>query len=130
MTHSTSTDHTVMATMRLLHGPVNRSPWHQHEQHEQRPACQPNHAPQLSQLQHVACLSFPCALVVVQVVIKSQILAGGRGLGKFTNGLQGGVHIAKASEAAALAKRMLGGTLVTKQSGAAGAGAEAAGGVL
>ena len=28
-----------------------------------------------------------------QVVVKSQILAGGRGLGKFTNGFQGGVHI-------------------------------------
>ena len=25
--------------------------------------------------------------------MKSQILAGGRGLGKFTNGFQGGVHI-------------------------------------
>lgn len=55
-----------------------------------------------------------------EVVIKSQILAGGRGLGKFTNGLQGGVHIAKAAEAAELAKKMLGGTLVTKQSGPAG----------
>ena len=29
----------------------------------------------------------------LQVVVKSQILAGGRGLGKFTNGFQGGVHI-------------------------------------
>jgi hypothetical protein len=56
----------------------------------------------------------------VQVVIKSQILAGGRGLGSFTNGLKGGVHIAKATEAAELAKKMLGGTLVTKQTGAAG----------
>lgn len=27
------------------------------------------------------------------VVIKAQILAGGRGLGSFTNGFQGGVHI-------------------------------------
>ena len=55
-----------------------------------------------------------------QVVIKSQILAGGRGLGKFTNGLQGGVHICKAAEAPALAQKMLGGTLVTKQTGLKG----------
>ena len=27
-----------------------------------------------------------------QLVIKAQVLAGGRGKGKFTNGLQGGVH--------------------------------------
>ena len=56
----------------------------------------------------------------VQVVIKSQILAGGRGLGKFTNGLQGGVHIAEKSKALELAKQMLNGTLVTKQTGPAG----------
>lgn len=55
-----------------------------------------------------------------EVVIKSQILAGGRGLGKFTNGLQGGVHICKAEEAMGLAQKMLGSTLVTKQTGAAG----------
>ena len=33
-----------------------------------------------------------------EIVIKSQILAGGRGLGTFTNGLQGGVHVIKTSE--------------------------------
>mmetsp|Transcript_18381 Transcript_18381/g.38574 ORF Transcript_18381/g.38574 Transcript_18381/m.38574 type:complete len:424 (+) Transcript_18381:115-1386(+) len=55
-----------------------------------------------------------------EVVIKSQILAGGRGLGKFTNGLQGGVHIIPTSEVADYASKMLGGTLVTKQSGPAG----------
>jgi len=55
-----------------------------------------------------------------QVVIKSQILAGGRGLGKFTNGLQGGVHIINTSEVKEYASKMLGGTLVTKQSGPAG----------
>lgn len=54
------------------------------------------------------------------MVIKSQILAGGRGLGTFTNGLQGGVHIIKTSEVGEYAGRMLGGTLVTKQSGPAG----------
>ena len=32
-----------------------------------------------------------------EVVVKSQILAGGRGLGTFTNGFQGGVHIVAAS---------------------------------
>ena len=33
-----------------------------------------------------------------EVVIKSQILAGGRGLGTFANGFQGGVHVIKTSE--------------------------------
>ena len=28
------------------------------------------------------------------VVVKAQVLAGGRGMGKFKNGFQGGVHIA------------------------------------
>jgi succinyl-CoA synthetase beta subunit len=56
------------------------------------------------------------------VVIKSQILAGGRGLGKFAgpNGLQGGVHIIPTSETRDYASQMLGQTLVTKQSGPAG----------
>ncbi|CAD7702009.1 unnamed protein product [Ostreobium quekettii] len=55
-----------------------------------------------------------------EVVLKSQILAGGRGLGKFMNGLQGGVHICKTDEAPGLAKQMLGSTLVTKQTGPGG----------
>eukprot|EP00586_Coscinodiscus_wailesii_P013005 CAMPEP_0172497712 /NCGR_PEP_ID=MMETSP1066-20121228/104090_1 /TAXON_ID=671091 /ORGANISM="Coscinodiscus wailesii, Strain CCMP2513" /LENGTH=427 /DNA_ID=CAMNT_0013270643 /DNA_START=81 /DNA_END=1364 /DNA_ORIENTATION=+ len=60
-----------------------------------------------------------------EVVIKSQILAGGRGLGKFKDedgvpGLQGGVHIVKTSEVEDYAGKMLGKTLVTKQSGEAG----------
>jgi succinyl-CoA synthetase beta subunit len=55
-----------------------------------------------------------------EVVIKSQILAGGRGLGTFTNGLKGGVHIIKTNQVADYAKQMLGETLVTKQSGPAG----------
>jgi len=54
------------------------------------------------------------------VVVKSQILAGGRGLGTFANGLKGGVHIIKASEAPALASKMLGETLITKQTGPKG----------
>jgi len=55
-----------------------------------------------------------------EVVIKAQILAGGRGLGTFKSGLQGGVHIIKTSEVEEYASKMLGGTLVTKQSGAEG----------
>lgn len=57
----------------------------------------------------------------VQVVLKSQIYAGGRGLGTFKNGLKGGVHMVKASEVKELAQKMLGETLVTKQTGEAGA---------
>lgn len=37
-------------------------------------------------------------LIVVQLVVKSQILAGGRGLGTFKSGLKGGVHIVKKEE--------------------------------
>jgi len=57
-----------------------------------------------------------------EVVIKSQILAGGRGLGSFITGnqLQGGVHIIPTSEVEKYATDMIGGTLVTKQSGPAG----------
>ena len=36
--------------------------------------------------------------IVVQLVVKSQILAGGRGLGTFKSGLKGGVHIVKADQ--------------------------------
>ena len=57
-------------------------------------------------------------------VVKAQIHAGGRGKGKFKEadaGDQGGVRITRsASEAAAEAKKMLGRTLVTHQSGPAG----------
>lgn len=55
-----------------------------------------------------------------EIVLKSQILAGGRGLGTFTNGLKGGVHITSAKQAPELAKKMLNATLVTKQTGPAG----------
>ncbi|MEM9498143.1 MAG: ADP-forming succinate--CoA ligase subunit beta [Pseudomonadota bacterium] len=57
-------------------------------------------------------------------VVKAQIHAGGRGKGTFKEpeaGEGGGVRIAKSvSEASEEAKRMLGRTLVTKQTGAAG----------
>lgn len=48
------------------------------------------------------------------------MLAGGRGLGTFTSGLQGGVHIVPAGDARALSEKMLGQTLVTKQTGPGG----------
>ena len=57
-------------------------------------------------------------------VVKAQIHAGGRGKGTFKEaqaGDQGGVRLAKSVEAAAEeAQKMLGRTLVTKQTGAAG----------
>lgn len=52
--------------------------------------------------------------------MKSQILAGGRGLGAFKNGLKGGVHICSAQDAQVLAKKMLNEVLVTKQTGPQG----------
>lgn len=55
-----------------------------------------------------------------ELVVKSQILAGGRGLGKFKNGFEGGVHIVKADKAEETAGKMLGEILVTKQSGPQG----------
>ena len=54
------------------------------------------------------------------VVLKSQILAGGRGLGHFSDGLQGGVHIVPSGEAQDVGEKMLGQLLITKQTGAAG----------
>jgi succinyl-CoA synthetase beta subunit len=57
-------------------------------------------------------------------VVKSQIHAGGRGKGRFKElgaDAKGGVRLAKSpAEVAANAKEMLGNTLVTKQTGAAG----------
>ncbi|CAL9114109.1 unnamed protein product [Musa acuminata var. zebrina] len=55
-----------------------------------------------------------------EIVVKSQILAGGRGLGTFKSGLQGGVHIVKTEEVADIAGKMLGQILVTKQTGPQG----------
>ncbi|KAH7024793.1 beta subunit of gdp-forming succinate-CoA ligase [Microdochium trichocladiopsis] len=54
-------------------------------------------------------------------VIKAQILKGGRGKGRFDNGLQGGVHLVKtAEEGEQLASKMLGYRLQTKQTGPEG----------
>ncbi|KAG1353972.1 Succinate--CoA ligase [ADP-forming] subunit beta, mitochondrial [Cocos nucifera] len=55
-----------------------------------------------------------------EVVVKSQILAGGRGLGTFKSGLKGGVHIVKTEEVEDMAGKMLGQILVTKQTGPQG----------
>jgi len=50
------------------------------------------------------------------LVIKAQVLSGGRGLGTFRNGFYGGVHvISSAAEAKEYASQMLGQELVTKQ---------------
>ncbi|KAI9188954.1 succinate--CoA ligase beta chain [Blastocladiella emersonii ATCC 22665] len=60
-------------------------------------------------------------LATDDLVIKAQVLAGGRGKGHFTSGLQGGVKVCyEAAEIPAYAKQMLGSTLITKQTGAAG----------
>jgi len=54
-------------------------------------------------------------------MVKSQIHAGGRGKGTFTDGYKGGVKFCKTkSEAKEVASRMLGKTLVTAQTGPAG----------
>lgn len=63
-----------------------------------------------------------CAKITTsKKVVKSQILAGGRGKGTFTSGYQGGVHVCKnAEDAIECAGKMLGQTLVTKQTGPQG----------
>jgi succinyl-CoA synthetase beta subunit len=54
-------------------------------------------------------------------MVKSQIHAGGRGKGTFTDGFKGGVKFTKSKDdAKAMAANMLGKTLVTAQTGAAG----------
>jgi succinyl-CoA synthetase beta subunit len=56
-----------------------------------------------------------------QLVIKAQVLAGGRGKGKFDNGFQGGVHMVSSPEQAKdYAGKMIGSSLITKQTGAGG----------
>jgi succinyl-CoA synthetase beta subunit len=56
-----------------------------------------------------------------EVVVKSQVLAGGRGLGYFKeNNFQGGVHIVAKDKVAETAEKMLGKTLITKQTGEEG----------
>ncbi|KAJ7783427.1 succinyl-CoA synthetase beta chain SSC-beta [Mycena maculata] len=56
-----------------------------------------------------------------QLVIKAQVLAGGRGKGKFDSGFQGGVHMVSSPEQAKeYASKMIGSKLITKQTGAGG----------
>lgn len=56
-----------------------------------------------------------------EVVVKSQIHAGGRGKGTFTDGFKGGVKVVGSKEEAEeIAQRMLGNTLVTHQTGPEG----------
>lgn len=51
-----------------------------------------------------------------ELVIKAQVLSGGRGLGTFKNGFKGGVHmISSPEQAKEYASQMLGQELVTKQ---------------
>jgi succinyl-CoA synthetase beta subunit len=57
----------------------------------------------------------------VEIVVKAQIHAGGRGKGTFTNGFKGGVHVCKtANEVRDVAAKMLGQVLITHQTGPAG----------
>jgi succinyl-CoA synthetase beta subunit len=57
----------------------------------------------------------------IDIVVKAQVHAGGRGKGTFKNGFKGGVHLVKsAKEARDVAEKMLGQTLVTHQTGPAG----------
>ena len=62
-----------------------------------------------------------CELGDVEIVVKAQIHAGGRGKGTFKNGFQGGVHVQKGpKEVREVAEKMLGQVLVTHQSGPTG----------
>ncbi|RKF62607.1 Succinate--CoA ligase subunit beta, mitochondrial [Golovinomyces cichoracearum] len=55
------------------------------------------------------------------MIIKAQVLAGGRGKGIFDNGMKGGVlPIYSPTEAKMLAEKMIGHRLITKQTGAIG----------
>jgi len=62
-----------------------------------------------------------CELGDVNVVVKAQIHAGGRGKGEFKNGFKGGVHIRKTpQEVREVAAKMLGQILITHQTGPTG----------
>ena len=63
----------------------------------------------------------PCLTDVPEIVLKAQILAGGRGKGVFTSGLQGGVRVTRDVDGIGeLAKQMIGYRLRTKQTPADG----------
>ena len=85
-------------------------------------ASTPEEAEQVArELGDVAEPGYPPGAKRVDLVVKAQIHAGGRGKGTFTNGFKGGVHVCKSpGEARELAAKMLGQTLVTHQTGPAG----------
>jgi succinyl-CoA synthetase beta subunit len=57
----------------------------------------------------------------IDIVVKAQIHAGGRGKGTFENGFKGGVHVRKTpNEVRDVAAKMLGQILVTHQTGPSG----------
>lgn len=57
----------------------------------------------------------------IDIVVKAQIHAGGRGKGSFNNGFKGGVHVRKTpNEVRDVAAKMLGQILVTHQTGPTG----------
>jgi len=57
----------------------------------------------------------------IDIVVKAQIHAGGRGKGSFNNGFKGGVHVRKTpDEVRDVAAKMLGQILVTHQTGPSG----------
>jgi len=57
----------------------------------------------------------------IDVVVKAQVHAGGRGKGSFKNGFKGGVHVRKTpDEVRDVAAKMLGQILVTHQTGPSG----------
>jgi succinyl-CoA synthetase beta subunit len=67
------------------------------------------------------CVTALAGLPEGPTMVKSQIHAGGRGKGTFTDGFKGGVKFCQTkAEAKDLAARMLGNTLVTAQTGPAG----------
>lgn len=60
--------------------------------------------------------SIPANADAKDAVIKAQVLSGGRGLGTFSNGFEGGVHIVHtAEESHDYASKMIGNKLITKQ---------------
>jgi succinyl-CoA synthetase beta subunit len=62
-----------------------------------------------------------CELGDIDIVVKAQIHAGGRGKGSFKNGFNGGVHVRKTpDEVRDVAAKMLGQILVTHQTGPSG----------
>ncbi|PZC87087.1 succinate--CoA ligase [ADP-forming] subunit beta, mitochondrial [Helicoverpa armigera] len=66
-------------------------------------------------------VKFAKELNTQDIVLKAQVLAGGRGRGAFKSGLQGGVKMVDTPEVAGqIASKMLKQYLVTKQTGAAG----------